>query len=165
MPLIVEDGSGVVGANSYITLAFARNYAATRGVTLSNDDTALSVLLVKATDYLETKRFQYLGYLVNPLQALAFPRNNLFFGYSSIPSNVIPIGIQNAQAELVIEQTNGVDLQPTVIGGPVIVRERIDVIETQYSERLQQSQPFFPKVDALLRPYLRNSGALTVKRA
>lgn len=39
MAIIVEDGTGVTGANSYISLADARTYATNRGFELSADDT------------------------------------------------------------------------------------------------------------------------------
>ncbi len=58
MAIVVEDGTVVAGANSYITRASAIAYAAARGVTLANT-TATDAQVVKAFDYLESLRSQF----------------------------------------------------------------------------------------------------------
>ena len=63
-----------VGTNSYITRAAAIAYAAERGVTLA-DTAATDVLLIKATDYMETLEGRYRGTRTDADQALAWPRS------------------------------------------------------------------------------------------
>ena len=54
MALIVEDGSGLSGANSYASTAQADTYASDRGLTAWTGDTATKeAALIRATDYLE----------------------------------------------------------------------------------------------------------------
>ena len=50
MALVIEDGSRVAGANSYVTLAEARAFASARGVTLSAVDATLEPFVIKAFD-------------------------------------------------------------------------------------------------------------------
>jgi hypothetical protein len=164
MALIIEDGTGVLNANSYGTVAGARSYALNRGVVLSATDSDVEAQLIKATDYLESQ--DYLGNQVSFTQSLQWPRQNLYYDPDDpIPSNVIPPSLINAQYQLVVEQQNGTDLQPSVPGNTdgsgAVVEERVDVIMTRYSERIRTtSQPYMPKVDALLRGLILNVPAL-----
>jgi hypothetical protein len=54
--LVVEDGSGVVDANSYTDLADARAYLALRGLALSVTDGTAETQLIRAMDYIEALR-------------------------------------------------------------------------------------------------------------
>ena len=56
MTLIVETGSIVSGANTYVDLADVRAFASARGITVSTDDTTLEQQIIKAMDYVESKR-------------------------------------------------------------------------------------------------------------
>ncbi|WBF76993.1 hypothetical protein PSV3_00292 [Septimatrevirus PSV34] len=48
--IVVEDGSGVTNANSYVSVADARIYASNRGVELPLDDDELAAMLIRSTD-------------------------------------------------------------------------------------------------------------------
>jgi hypothetical protein len=74
MAIVVEDGSVVTGANSYITLAEARAYGVLYGVTISAVDATAEVLSHKAVRYLEARRNQYQGTKVSVDQPLQWPR-------------------------------------------------------------------------------------------
>ncbi|WEM33665.1 head-tail adaptor [Pseudomonas phage PSA-KC1] len=54
--IVVEDGSGVTNANSYVSVADARIYASNRGVELPLDDDELAAMLIRSTDYLKRRR-------------------------------------------------------------------------------------------------------------
>ena len=77
MSLIVEDGSIVPNANSYVALIDADNYFRARNnhVWLSLEQTAKEALLIAATDYIEL-RFgrRFLGQKKQDNQPLSFPR-------------------------------------------------------------------------------------------
>lgn len=168
MALIIEDGSGVLNANSYGTVAGARTYAVARAVTLSATDSDVEVQLIKAMDYLESQN--YLGNQVSFTQSLQWPRQNLEYDPDDpVPSNLIPPSLINAQYQLVVEQQNGIDIQPSVkgktSGSGAIVEKRVDVLMTRYSERIgTTSLPIMPKVDALLRGLILNTPALRTVR-
>lgn len=153
MALIIEDGSGVTSANSYGTIAGARSYAADRGITLLTDD-VVSAQLVLACDYLQN--FDYVGDTIEDLQSLSWPRKNVRFASGdAFPDDTIPANLILAQYQLVIEQFNGVVLQPSIDypgQGGFVTEEKVDVLMTKFSERIGTStEPLLPKVDALLR--------------
>ena len=75
MPLIVEDGSGIPGANSYVTLAEAEDYFALKGVTVD----LIEADLVNATQYLDLMfGMAYNGRLADDDQSLLWPRTVFF---------------------------------------------------------------------------------------
>lgn len=147
MAIVVEDGTGVSGANSFVSLADARTYAADRGVTLSEDDAALSPLLHKAMDYLESKG---LGLL-----SLSFPTEN---GYVCRLTDAQALTrLANAQAQLCVEQAAGVDLAPTRTEG-FITEDTTGPLTTKYSEKLGGGPgvaPSMPAVYGLIKPLLQ----------
>jgi len=73
---IIEDGTIVTNANSYVTLAEIKAYATARNITLGTDP-VIESQSVLAVDYLESKRTQYQGSKVSELQELQFPRYNV----------------------------------------------------------------------------------------
>lgn len=128
----------VVGENSYIDESYLQAYADDRGLTIESAD--LSVLLINAMDYLNVQEFG--GTKTDEAQALHFPIN----GDTDVPPT-----IEQAQAVLALEWDAGNDLQANV--ERAIKSEKIDVLETEYMDNAAPSTTY-PKVDALLRPYL-----------
>lgn len=153
MPLILEDGTGSdPTANSYAERADIIDYAAARGVSLT-DDAATDLLAIAAMDYLETR--EYKGDPTNTDQALAWPRQNVTVGVASLPIDQIPLALKNAQCELALQKHNGVDLMPVRAAGQLIKAEKLDVIETEYFETGGLVMPFLPRAEALLKPLLK----------
>ena len=163
MPLVIEDGTSRIDSNSYVAVADVRTYATDKGVDLSAlNDAAVTALILKATDYLESLAPFYVGSIAVATQAISWPRKNVQYpdgsdfpssGATSIPSN-----LKNAQCQLCLEQNAGVELLVTTdhnATGGFVVRRKIDVLETQYSERIGTSkQPVMPKVDRWLQGLL-----------
>jgi hypothetical protein len=186
--LVIEDGSGIEDANSYATAEQARTYATKRGFTLpgvpETGNDPVEQWLILAAQYLDAKDFQGFRATDGPTgQGLAWPRvfNWPIRGYKYYPGfydgcfavdpsyYVLPTQIINAQCQLVVEQNNGIDLQPTTPGGidgRFITKQKVDVIETEYSERINTlSTPTMPVVDALIRDFIVPVAALKVVRA
>lgn len=189
--LIIEDGTGRPTANSYVDAAAARTYAANRGVTLPVAGSGIDpveILLLKAAQFLDGLSFVGImatkGLSVANTQALAWPRvlTWRYLNYPWMPFNqylincgpfdssyfVLPQKVKDAQSQLVLEQQmNGVVLDPTTLGGPAgqfITREKVDVIETSYSERLGTlDTPTIRTVNNLLRELLVAGGIRTVR--
>lgn len=166
MALVVEDGTGVAGANSYVSLADARAYAASRGLTLPADDAAAETLLSRAMDYLELE-------VAGPFQGeqtflgeggLRWPRRNVRLYGADLSVNAIPKLIIQAQCQLAIELQSVDPLRST--SGEVVQSRKFDAISTTYAtSKAGPRLPTMPKVDFLLRPLLRNAGRITVGRA
>jgi hypothetical protein len=165
MALIKEDGSIVSSANSYVTRAELIAYAIARGVTLADTD-ATDVLAIKAMDYLTMYDSKWAGDLVEPgVQTLAWPRTGAIpqGGKTAFPDDEIPGNIVKAQMELALVANSGVDLLPTTNPATgFVTREKVDVIETEYSEAVALQTfgqlPKVPLVDALLAPWMAGGG-------
>ena len=171
MSLVIENGSLVAGANSFVSVAEARAYAEARASTFPANDTPgnakVEAALIVATDYLETFGADYKGRKVSPgVQALQWPRIGAVVDGYEIPVDVIPQELKNAQCQLCVEIANGLDVMPTGNGREVI-RKKVDVLETEYAPGAGGApQPILARVRALLSPLLSGGfGRLKVTRA
>lgn len=171
MALVIENGSLVAGANSYVSVAEARAYAAARASTFPADDVdgniAAEAALIVAMDYLESFRDQFKGRKVDPAtQALQWPRTGVQIDGWDVPADHIPNELKAAQMQLAVEGAAGTDLMPTGDGREVI-REKVDVLETEYAPGAGGApQPVLAKVRALLAPLLSAGfGGIKVTRA
>lgn len=152
MALIIEDGTGVSGANSYISVAEARAFADLRNLLLPSGDAQLEILIVKAFDYLEA--LDYKGEEANPPQDASFPRKNLYIQGVLFPDSQIPFKLKQAQSQLVYE-AQSIDLQPTG-NGKEVTKEKVDVVEVEYSEKgINVARPTFTKVNGFLRDLVK----------
>lgn len=148
--IIVEDGSGVAGANSYNTEAELTTYAADRGVTLT---AAANVLLVSAMDDLESR-----AYKGEQLHNLQWPRS----GLTNVAEDEIPANIKQAQLVAAI----GFDQGKSALNTPeqIITSEKTDVITVTYSEKGLAAgyNNTLPLLNRLLKPYLNTLGRAIV---
>lgn len=168
MDYVVEDGTGLANATIYMSADNIRAYALDRGVVLpavSGTD-PISAWMVLAMDYLAAQRYIYTP--ATTTQALDWPRKP----YCDAGSNdwLMPKQIQLAMAQLVVEQFNGIKLFASTPGfaqgGAFITREKVDVIETSYSERVvPPDAPSMPAVQVLLRDLVISSSILRAVRA
>ena len=71
MPLIVEDGSGLANADSYVSVADCQAYAADHGLAFAGEAAALAALR-NATLYLDGE-YTYCGERATDIQALEWP--------------------------------------------------------------------------------------------
>jgi len=155
MALIVEDGTQVAGANSYASLDTIKAYAVARGVTLGIDS-IITTQVLKAMDYLEGKRKDYQGNKVAVTQSLQFPRINVVIDDFEFPSTSIPSMLIQAECQLVIEQSLGIDFMPTM-NEPTIKSETIGPIKTEYAVNPGAIfEPFSYAVNALLEPLFKS---------
>jgi len=107
--IIVEDGTGVAGANSYVTVAEFQAYALARGITIiGNPET----LLIRAMDYIES--LDYCGHKLTYTQTLQWPRYGVWVDSIPYQVNVIPIELKNAQMQTAISIDSGVDPLSTI---------------------------------------------------
>lgn len=165
MAIIVEDGSGIAGANSYVSVTEARAYAAARGTPLPVDNAAVEVLLIRAMDFVESYRGEFQGSKTDTGQPLQWPRIGVNLDGSELDGDVIPDVLTAAQIQLAI-YAEGEDLMPTDTGRSVVM-EKVDVVQVQYAiTRSTNMQPIFTKAEVLLRPLLRRGlgGALRTLR-
>lgn len=144
-PIVVEDGTGVEGANSYVTPDDVRNYCVQRGFTLTaaDDDFAGDVLLlpfvVAATDYLDALSFigkqKYLDGLQWPrvTACVGYGFGSSYSGIAPINPNLdgltIPTKLKKAAMQLVVEQLRGIALNGSSGGAESISNGFVSPVE------------------------------------
>lgn len=110
--IVVEDGSNVANANSYVDLAYLSSYAEKRGLTLPQTQTDKEIFLLRAMDYLEVRRSDWQGVKSESDQPLQWPRKGVEIDCEAFPADAIPVELKNAQCQLVVEQQKRTPLFP-----------------------------------------------------
>ena len=157
MAFVVETGAGSASANSYASVADADSYVSDRGIAdwAALTTTVKQQSLIKATDYLEqTYRDAWKGYRVSSTQALSWPRAQVSVDTFPVAANIVPVAVVRACIEMALRASTGEDLISDL--GQQVVREKVDVIETQYAE-FSSPAAKYPAVNRLLIPYLYSS--------
>jgi hypothetical protein len=178
MSLIVEDGTGLANAESYISVADADTYFSNRG---NAAWAALSTAqkeqdLRKATDYIgQVYRMRWNGTRVSGVQALDWPRAYVsrddinyingegyvvINGYYYWPSDEVPTLVKNACAELAF-RASVADLSPDI--GQRVLREKVDVIEIEYADHGPQYATY-RAIDNMLAPFLAAGSSGTFRK-
>lgn len=149
--IVVEDGTQVSGANSYITEAELATYASDRGVTVAG---TAAILIIEAMDYIES--LSYKGYKLTETQPLVWPRGDVLVDGYYIDQDEIPQLLKDAQAEvcLAIDADNG----PLDNVERQTKREQVGEIEVEYMDG-SSSTTLVRKINAKLQKLL--SGGLT----
>lgn len=128
--IIVEDGTIVSGANSYISVADLDTYVGDRGVTLTAaTDAAKGQLIIRSMDYLES--LLYIGIKTTITQGLQFPRTNMIVDYFLLAADEIPQLLIDAQAEVIVAIDR--DESPLKDLERKTIKEKVDTLEVQYS--------------------------------
>jgi hypothetical protein len=152
--LIIEDGSKVDGANSYVDLSDFRDYAVKRGVDLPLEDSAIEPFLIQAMDYVEAQRGRFQGIRTYPKQRTQFPRIGVKIDGEDVQDDEIPELLQRAQMQAAIEAFKGVNLLPTS-EGLAVIQEGVGKLGVRYSEKIGGITPTMTAVESLLQPLLR----------
>jgi hypothetical protein len=126
MAIVVEDGSIVTGANSYVTVVELQAYASARGVTI---DGQAERHLIQAMDYIENLSFK--GYKKTDDQPLQWPRMDVYVDGYLVASNVIPDELKNGLMQCAIAIHEGND--PLQDAPRAVQRQKVDVIEVEYA--------------------------------
>jgi len=158
MSIIVEDGSGLSTAESYISVADASTYFSNRGVTTwasIASDALREAALRKATDYMTaTYRNRWEGFRYTEDQALDWPREGVVRDSWAVGYDEVPIEVQRACAEFALKAASA-ELQEDLTRG--VVREKIDVIEIEYDKNSPE-RTRYSFIDAMLAPFLNSIG-------
>lgn len=161
MALIVEDGTGLSTAESYISVANASTYHTARGnaawAALASD-TVREQSLRKATDYMgQVYRARWAGCRYTTTQALDWPRDGVSIdeGMTVIEIDEIPAEVTRACAELALKAASESLLSDQT-------QAKLSVTVGPISTTFDPHSPIakrFSAIDALLRPYLMGGGS------
>ena len=132
MALIVEDGSIVPNADSYVSLADARTLAARYNLVLPADDTEAEAALRNGAVYIGLQEPMMCGSRVSPLQELSFPRQGVtLYGYP-VATDFIPAQVIRAQVIAAVEYGNGTDVRASTDGRATSMERVEGAVTVQY---------------------------------
>jgi hypothetical protein len=160
--MIVETGEGLPNANSFASIAFAREYATNRGKSLPDDDDALAALLISAFDWIDSLEDRLKGVRTTMSQAGAFPRAGVYVNCVELADDEVPSKIAAASTMLAVAAHDGVDLMPNIGPDDLIKSERIGPIATEYWTGISGSpgQTNMTAVESLLKPFYKSLGVV-----
>lgn len=127
MAIVVEDGTVVSGANSYVTEGELTTFATARGVTLTTDE---EQLLIRAMDYIES--LGYIGTKKERDQSLQWPRLDVYIDGYYWDSDEIPQELKDGLMHTAVAIDQGND--PLQDAPRKTIREKVGELEVQYSE-------------------------------
>lgn len=168
MTIIVEDGSVIPGANSYVTTLDVRSYATERAIPLPADDVELEPKIHLAMDWFEGHTF--IAQRSFPeTQELSFPVVGLVLNGSLISADTIPSLVKKIIAQATCDAVT-IELEPSYAGNSLghLKKKKLDVLEKEYFPGgWATEQPRLVKLVRMLEPLINgglSSGRLKVNR-
>ena len=162
MSLVVETGTGSATGESFCSVSDALAYHAARGnttwatITTTQQEQALR----RATDYMEAVYSQrWAGTRTTSVQALSWPRYNVFVNGFVTLSSSIPRAVINACSELALRAAAGELLSDST---QQKTRTKVDVLEVEFDKYSPQSTQYLA-ITALLAPYFESGSGVEVK--
>ena len=132
--LIVEDGSIVAGANSFISLVDARAMALTLGLTLPVDDDEADTVLINGGRYVNSQEPSLQGTRVSIDHTMCEPRNDVVKYGFDVPNDTVPSDAICAQVEAAAAITGGVNPYPVDDGKEVKLQEVTGAVKREFFE-------------------------------
>ncbi len=165
MALIVEDGTGLSTAESYISVADASTYFTNRGVTAwaaldeGEAETNREAYLRLATDYMiQMFRNRWEGVRYTEDQALDWPRMGVVRDSWQVDTDEIPEEVKRACAELALKASSG-SLAPDLKQQKLSVT--VGPIKTEWDKTSPQYKRY-RAIEAMISPYLKPGGGVCV---
>lgn len=155
MALIVEDGSLVSGADSYVTLAEFKAWADKRGISYGTDE-AVTQQIYRAMDYIEG--LDFIGEKSDENQSLQWPRDQVIIDGYYIDSDEMPAELKVAVYESVKAEIDG-DSRMTASERRTI-SEKVDSIQVTYASNADVKRSI-PAVNRALRKLINPKTAVS----
>lgn len=154
MSLVVEDGTRVTGANSYVSLAEFKAWADSRAITYGTDAVVQGQIL-RAMDYIESLAF--VGFKETETQPLQWPRVNVVIDGFGLDASTIPVELKRAVYEATkIEIDGDSKLAPV---DRQVTSEKVDTISITYKDNAPM-QRATPALTAALRKLVQSPMAV-----
>lgn len=166
MALTVEDGSGITGANTYVSLVDCGTYHTNLGnTTWTGTDAAKTSAIYRAMAWLENQPFK--GYKYDYDQALEWPRSGVTDrnGYA-VGEDEIPPQLVNALCEAaLIELASAGALRPALKRGGQVTEQTISgAVSVKYASGAPVTTDY-KTLSGLLIGLTKSSNIITVELA
>ena len=159
---VVEDGTGLPDANSYVSVQEYRDYFSDRGIdVLSETDLEIEGRLVRGTDFIDLQ-YAFLGTTSYNIQALQFPRIATDI-YGVVVDLGVPKAVKYASIEIAKQLTNNINLYVDEELNVTSKSSEVGPIKESksYKETMSSSVDRFKQVNLLLKPYLSSPAGFT----
>ena len=154
MALIIEDGSQVANANSYVTDAEYTDYATLKGLTVGANAAKREVELLRAMDYLQDFESSMQGTRASSTQGVSFPRYNVVLYSYLLASDFIPKELKNSQFEAAAYAHTGTLILNESIKN--VSKERLGDLEVNYFKGGQSEKVIVKRALVYLEPLLKS---------
>tara|TARA_R110000765_G_scaffold71427_2_gene138573 strand:+ start:183 stop:668 length:486 start_codon:yes stop_codon:yes gene_type:complete len=154
MALIIEDGSQVANANSYVTDAEYTTYATLKGLTVGANAAKREVELLRAMDYLQGFEASMQGTRASSTQGVSFPRYNVVLYSYLLASDFIPKELKNSQFEAAAYAHTGTLTPNEAIKN--VSKERLGDLEVNYFKGGQSEKVIVKRALVYLEPLLKS---------
>lgn len=163
MALIVEDGTLVAGANSYITAEDYIDWAGLRfgydRSTAPDSSSDFEGVILRATDYIEELEFK--GSKVSYSQTMQWPRDGVYIDGYSVGSAEIPAQLKTAIFEAAYAEESG---SSALAATPrQTKREKVGDLEVEYTDGSTTSSTS-KAITRSIKKLLKGGGGLRVVR-
>ena len=153
MALIVEDGTGLPNADSYVSLVESSAYHTAMGnsawgaASPSDQESALR----RSTQYLDT-RYSWKGNRLTDTQALAWPRTSSAWPVKAVKTSCCELALRALSGSLYTDRPDA-----------AVKRETVGPITVEYGHSQQGGQVRYVIVDDLLSGLINTSGRLSLR--
>lgn len=174
MTLTIEDGTSVLNADSYTTVAEVDTYITdytTDLVWCTKSIPEKESYIRKGTNYVDDfyrSRWRGRPTKERTLQTRAWPRRGVVLTYNNtveinwhigtptetVNPTEIPLELKQACMEAAIKLANDVDLQQDANFKGEVQREKVDIIEVQYTAFSSGVKVRFPDIEDRLKPFI-----------
>lgn len=173
MAFLLEDGTGLAGANAYTSVAAVLTYLTDRGRETENSWSTLTSAqqeeyIVRATDYIEKVFNQrWKGWMNSNTQGLTWPRYNALGKEGwHYESDEVPAALAQATAEYAVRAaglaTSELMPDPTTDAtGRVVVEKQLGPLRKKFAENASTRViKRYPAADRLLRDLVHPGGGV-----
>lgn len=169
--IIIEDGSIVEGANSYVTISGVNDYVDSYGYTTTwsgtdIDDTIRKQSLLKAMRYIEGLPFR--GKKQTKEQPLEFPRSDIYDDDNYLfDENYIPPKLKSAVCEacILMLPNSDIDLQPIISKDDYTTAEKVSsAVAVYYDTKAGGYRTRSTIIEDLLKDIIKNKTIVEIKR-
>lgn len=166
--MIIETGTNVTNADSYVSVSYADAYHTLFGNTLwsSKTNPEKEMALIHGTRSIELLYGQkYLSIPLYRVQSLLFPRFTFVInGSQVVDAGVIPKQLKDAVCEAALLYTSGANVYPTPNNGMKVKANKVKIGDIEISEEYSKSpeaEAFenFNKIDVILSPILKKASS------
>lgn len=164
MALVVEDGTGLATANSYIDISFADSYHSDRanaswGAALVGAKTAALIAAAAFLDARYERRFN--GYRLKATQALAWPRGEAY-DRDDNPVSGVPGAIKAAAAEAALRAL-AAPLAPDMARGGMVEEVQAGPVRKKFMAGAP-AETSYPAISGRLAPLLVGHRGVRITR-